>query len=450
MPLEPRGEPVTTYLDVPRLGRSPEAVLYLPMLAELGRFEGRLVLLHGNRVLQTCVLTGEVDGDPVRVTERISLWDRFEDLDDRRAFDQAFVLNHDDSGAHGIHTFAGDRCETIGTTGEIDSIIGRIRDLLIEAADASTSKARTRMFVLLAGEGSNLHRALRGYFKVLQDPHRIQVVAARPSWMLPLEFVYNRTAPEDDAVLCRNWTAKRACGPHCFSDEDDDTIVCPSVFWGMSRVIERYYVDADSEVSTVFHVGGANPSRQVGHLVSTPAALGASSLVTDRSLGPTLKALGGIEAAADWKAWAEALKSNASLLLALMPHTDELADTMEIAGVELRGALIKRKYVTAGVAGRFPVVVLFGCDTAGFERNPAGFAARFLQSDAAVVFATMTMLSVVQAPKLCVRLAALLQDQGRGVQTVGEFVAAYRRDCVRAGLLTGLSVTALGNSDWTI
>jgi hypothetical protein len=451
IPVDPPGEPITTLLDVPRVGRSRDAVLSLPLLeAPDARFEGRLVLLHRNRVLQTCVLTGRVGGDPVDLTERLVFWDRFGDLDDRQAFDHAFVLNHDDSGCEGIHSFANGRCETIGSTPEVETISSRIRNFLIEGASARGRAEQTRIYIHLARQGSNLHRELSGYFAALKSPERLQVVTARPTWFLPIEFIYDRRAPVDGARLCDNWVAGKVCGAHCFASDTDQSVVCPSVFWGMRKVVERQYVKADSRTGTVFHVGGANPSASGDRLDVTSAALAASKLVKAKDLKGVLSALGGVTAAGDWPAWVASLAARPTGLLTLMPHTDDEQDTMEIAGSLLDGALIEPPYVTGERADAHPVVVLLGCDTAGFERNPSGFASRFLQSQAAVVFATMTMLSTSQAPQLCVKLAGLLRDEGREAQTLGEFVATFRREAVRDGVLAALSVTALGNADWRI
>lgn len=446
-PLDPVGAPVRAELDVPRLGRSADVRLRLAVPGDTTTVHARLTVLHRNRVIQTALLTGDVDGAPARLHERVVLWDDFGHLDDRRAFDRSFVLNHT-SGTPAIATFAHGTGVTIGDTDEVSRVSARIRDLLIAAAQQrSTADGALTTFIELAVEGRSLHGELTGRLRRIGDPKRIQIVSTRPSWFLPLEFVYDREAPDDDASLCDRWAGGDECGPGCFADEHDRSVVCPSVFWGMSRVIEREYVDAGDEAGTAFLVGPA-PERERTRIIARRSVLAASVKVAKEDVSATA-ALLGVEALTSWEAWEQAIAAEDTDLLILMPHTDAKQDTLEISRKKLRGGRIEARYVT-GRRKVTPVVVLFGCDTSGSGDNPAGYAAKFKRADAGVVFATLTMVLGSHAAAMSQRLATYLLDQSRSAVPMGEALTQFRRESVRAGLLAALSVTAYGDTDWRV
>ncbi len=453
VPLEPPGKPQRAELVVPRTGRSPDAVFSLELDKHTTAVTARVVVLHRNRVLQTLILSGELF-EPAALSQRLVLWEDMAALDDRRPFDRAFVLNHTDTGKPAIATFAKGTSTTITSTAEIESITGRIRAALISvAAGKGTAENQRKTLITLAVEGRSLHGELRGYLGAIDNPQRMQIVTARPSWFLPLEFVYDREAPDDDAVLCPHWIAGEACGAGCFAADDDHSVICPQVFWGLSRVIERHYVDATAETGTTFLVGAA-PKRGRRTLTVTKPVLAASDKVRPSDLSAAAKALGAtggkdLQPLAGWKEWEGAIRAVSPDLLVLMPHTDPEADTLEIAGKTLAGGRIEPRYVVAA-ADLNPVVMLFGCDTGGFTDNPAGYAARFMRARAGVVFSTLTMVKGSQASAMSRGLAETLMAPGRTPLPMGEVLRDFRREALRGGLLAALSVTAYGDADWKV
>ena len=450
-PLVPRGEPSRAELDVPRTGRSGSARLRWD-LPESGRVQARILVLHRNRVLQTAVLTGRV-GEEAVMRGRLVLWDRLSHLDDRQPFDRTFVLNHDDEGRDAVVSHA-DGATTIEAMAEIDATTERIRSHLLRATQltstgAAARKAAKRILIDVAVEGYGLYVTLEDHLAGFASARRIQVVTARAGRFLPLELVYDRPAPDEDAELCPNWVAGRECGPHCFADEEDSTVVCPAVFWGMSRVIERQHTTLAGREGTAFLVT-ATPTREQRLLTVTHAVLGASEKVRATDVTRTAKALGeDATRVATWEEWVAALKAAPSDLLVLMPHTDPKVRTMEITGQSLRIERVKTGHVTGGHEVR-PVVVLFGCDTDGSRDDPAGFATWFMKKGAAVVFSTLTMLLARHAAAMSQQLASALRAPDRAEQPLGELVAAYRREAVRGGLISALAVTAYGDADWKV
>ena len=452
-PLIPRGEPVRTELDVPRTGRSSDARLLWQLPAK-GRVQARLLVLHRNRVIQTALLSGRVGG-AARVTERLVLWEALNHLDERQPFDRTFVLNHDDDGAAAVVSHA-DGATTIEAMDEVDATTERIRTYLLKATQLTASgraaeEAARKILIDVAVEGNDLYVTLEAHLARFAEARRIQIVTARTGRFLPLELVYDRPAPDEDATMCANWVAGSQCGPHCFADADDTSVVCPSVFWGMNRVIERHHAPLTAAGGTAFLLT-ATPTRKQRTLTITHAALAASAKVRPVDVGRTAEALGaGTTRVATWKEWAAALAATPTDLLVLMPHTDPAEHSLEIAGSKptLRSGRIEARHVTGG-KDVHPVVVLFGCDTAGSKDDPAGYATRFMAKGAAVVFSTLTMLLGRHAAAMSEQLATALLAEGRTEQPLGQVVATFRRDALRAGLISALAVTAYGDADWKV
>ena len=450
VPLVPVGDPVRSELEVPRIGRSTAALLPWRVPGGSTAAQARIVLLHRNRVIQTAVLTGTVGGPPATLAERIVLWPDLAHLDDRSPFDRAFVMNHDDGDDSLCASFAGDQHVAIKSIDEINSVAGHIRGLLVEAAGMKQGNQEDlrRHIAELAVHGRVLHKALRSALGEIGTPRRIQIVSARPTWMLPLEFVYDRPASRD-AVLCPHWLAQEPCGAHCFADEDDATVVCPSVFWGLGRVIERHYVDMTSHVADTFWVG-ATPTVARSSFVPTRAAFAASRKVRATDVKAVAKALGdGVTALGGWDDWKQSLRREPTDLLVLMPHSDPRAVTLEVAGTTLAKGEIEKWHVTGG-QDVTPLVILFGCDTAGFEDDPAGYATAFVQEHACVVFSTFTMILGSHASRMSQRLISTLMDPARTRVPLGEVLATLRGELAREGLLAGLSITAYGDSAWKV
>jgi hypothetical protein len=447
-PLVPVGAAVRAELDVPRVGRSVDVPLEW-LLPDAGVVQARLLLIHRNRVLQTARITGRV-GAGAEVTERIVLWDQVGRLDDRRPFDGTIVLNHDANGEPKVVAHA-DGETTISPMAEIDAVARRIRRRLLEATQL-TSKAddpaRTKILIAVAAGGSELYRLLRGYLKRFLDAQRIQIVTARSGFFLPLELVYHRPPPDLDATLCPNWVAGTECGEHCFADADDTSIICPSVFWGMSRYFERQVVELSDANGTGFTVKTV-PVRDAERRRFDTALVAASKKVTDAAVKGVLATLG-VERVKTWDEWVAAIEKSPRDLLLLMPHTDDADATMEISGTPMERVRILESYVTGDDDQSHPAVVLFGCDTAGSDEDPAGFANWFMDLGASFVFSTLTMLLARHAASMSETLVRQLRDPARGEQSLGEFVADYRREAVRAGQISALAVTAYGDADWSL
>jgi hypothetical protein len=450
-PLVPIGEAMRVEIDVPRVGRSPNAS-FVWNLPDTGFVQARIVVLHRNRVLQTARIRGRVGGE-ASLTERIVLWEGTAALDDRQPFDRTFVLNHASSRRSRVVSHA-DGATVIDAMDEIEASADLLRTYLLKATQLTSrgkaaDEASRRILIDVAVSGRELHNLLAARLARFDEARRIQIVSARSARFLPLELLYDRPAPDEDAAVCERWLAGDECGDQCFDGPDDTTIVCPSVFWGMSRVIERQYARGDADAADAFRVQ-VTPTRKRRNLEITRAVLGASNNVRPQDVKALVKALGDVgPLVKTWEQWKSELAATPTDLLILMPHTDPKTHTIEISGAELRKGRVEKPYITGGKEVA-PVAVLFGCDTAGSDEDPAGWAGLFLDKGAAVVFSTLTMLLGRHATAMSQQLVEMLRDPERDGRPLGETVAEFRREAVRAGLISALAVTAYGDADWTV
>lgn len=453
-PLVPLGEPQRAEVDVPRVGRSKNVRFDWDVPWD-GAVQARIIVLHRNRVLQTARIGGAI-GKIAKITERIVLWKNTGVLDERQPFDRTFVLNHARRKPRAVTVADGEA--VIDTMEEIAGVTALLRVLLMRATQMSTSKAtaakETRSILVdTAVAGRELHRALAKKLKGFESVKRMQIVSASEADFLPLELIYDRIAPDAEATVCANWTAGKECGEHCFAGPGDTSIVCPAVFWGLSRIIERQRVPDDADPVHAFTVI-ANPTTKRSNLSIARALVAASSRVKKADVARTLKVIGAKEPVTTWSKWKEELATSPADLLVLMPHTDPRLHTLEISGKTLGRGSFDPPYITGTLlveeAQCAPVAVLFGCDTVGSEEDPAGWVGTFMQGGAAVVFSTLTMLIGPHAAGMSERLVAMLRDEERDGMPLGELVAGFRREALRSGLVAALSVTAYGDADWKV
>ncbi len=450
IPQRPPAPPSRVELDVPAAGASPGAEFVLPVGPGEARVSARLVVLYRNRVLQTAVVTGDVDGAPTTVTELAVTRRDLADLDDRRPYDVALLANHADDGCAQFTSHC-DGYTKVDAMDDLGPITERLRRLLVVPSAKPTAEATRALLIDLAVQGHDLYMQLSAYLSTLPTAHRIQIVTARSTWFLPLELAYARRAPDPDATLCQNWLdGGGTCGPDCGTGPDDPKTLCPMAFWGMGKTIERHYLDeALPQIGAQFLLI-AEPRAKARSLSVDRAILGASSKVSTASVQEALTALGaGVHAQQGWQAWVKTLKGSKRDLLVLMPHADTAAATLEISTQTLDRGRIHPDYVTGGHAVQ-PVVILFGCDTAGSLDDPAGYATRFMQCGAATVFTSLTMLRTSHAADLATRLCTMLQDPDRQAVPLAELLTRFRQDALRAGHPVALAITAQGDADWTV
>lgn len=459
---------------------------------ELDKVKARLMVMKDNRILQTAILSGAVveEGHPIlammedgRRRERESsirieteglIHANLQDLEDRRAFDAALLSNDSLTGDSQL-TVVSDQGVWLRDFAEIDKVARRIEERLsglVSSPEAFTDPncdATTMALKQLAHEGVLIRDALAdaGLRPVLRaDPQRLQVVAAKPDQVLPIEFIYDGPAPDRErATACPHQAQaldRGSCGD-CPNRASRD-FVCAVRFWGMRKVIERQLYDPDSSPERD-HVLAAEPSPDRERISRPAVRLFASSdratrfpngvqelqHVRDRLQGAHPPAQ--VVSVSSWKDWRKCVADKSPALLVLLPHTDRggYGEYLEIG----QSDALTNAEIDADIIGEVPpvVVMLLGCDTAVSDIGYAKFVARFRLADAAVVIGTLTpILGRHAAP-----VARLLIDElerywlePHRTMTLGDAMAAMRRSLMRQGLPVGFAVVAFGDADWLL
>jgi hypothetical protein len=453
-----RAEPAVQQaeLDLPRFGRSGNVRFNVTVEQTGSDVTARIILLFRNRVLQTAVLSGLV-GSVASLVGRASMVPSLAGLDDRRAFDVALVANHTDDGQAMI-------MHSNGRThvSEMPSLPPIAEEIANELADAvhlrstkgglRTEKVR-KLLIELANSGRDLFNEIEKMLGPIAEAERIQIVTASGQWFLPIELLYTRYAPDDDARICETYLANPvACDGEC-TPQADRKSVCPNAFWGLSKTIERHHFDpaVDGESPNGYLLLGKRQPRPGDRDVMIGRVLvGASSRIKAATCTELVKPFGASGAiAGNWEEWITQLRNVDTQLLVLLPHTDYASRSLEINDDRLRRSRIEAEYVT-GNRDVAPVVLLLGCRTTGRADDPAGFATRFITKGARAVFHSSTDLLNVHATELAKRLIVGLTDRGRKPEFISETLAAFRREAVSEGWIAAFAIAAYGDADWRV
>jgi hypothetical protein len=433
-------------LELPRFGRSPSVRFEFTLEPGVVTAAARIVVLFRSRVLQTAVLRGRV-GRQTRLTDLAAFLPDLGELDDRRPFDVALLLN--DTRGHPVLLRCSQGCTRVSHGGAVKPIAQEIADLLATAAADSSlrlsSKAARTLLIELAVAGHDLYMTLEGELGPLAGRDRIQVVSASPDFPLPIELVYEREPPDEGAKLCPEYLIDpERCNGAC-KGVDNTTVICPNAFWGMSKTIERQRV----EPGTASDLGGDRPRAGRRGVRIDRIVVGASGRVDEADSAKLVTALAGAVGAKNWRDLTTALSADDTQLLVLCPHADYEKFILEIGHANLKRGRIAERYVTGGRDVK-PFVVLFGCRTAPTSHDPGGFAARFMQTGARAVFHSSTDLLSSHAIELARRLASRLVDGTDPPQLLSEAMTAFRRRAVADGYLAGLAIASIGDADWAV
>jgi hypothetical protein len=281
-------QPQLKSLFLPRVGASPPCRFEFFVGENANEVEGRVTVLHENRVLQTGVVRGPVkslaevefyrehpereawrygegetgpeDGGPVpesapTLPARIefvvagAVRRAIADLDQRSRFDAALVLNH-----------LSDRPGMQGTAGNQPGYVW-LDDGTVQQSKADIEKAldtgdwdyaeynglhaegTTKLLRLLAFKGNRLLSFVaKGLPPAVIAAKRLQIVIAKDHARFPVEFFYDFNPPTREAPVCKHAAeALRtgSCSADCLAAKQNPApVVCPLGFWGLNRVLE--------------------------------------------------------------------------------------------------------------------------------------------------------------------------------------------------------------------
>ncbi len=457
-------EPVEEPLWLPVSGESRTLLFPFrtgPESADLG---ARVTVLHGNRVLQTGLLTGR--GGHFEWTVDACPEPHLADLDSDRWYGASIVLNCD-VDAHPTATtvqdgFLGVAALPMDTfddfTARVAAELGKIAGTP-EAFDSLDSDSTLELLVSLAQSGFNMLRALVKGTQLdgdqLSAASRLQIVSTHAHTFFPAEFLYAFPAPKPGARLCPGARAAlESTSGRCSHTHTRDH-VCPTGFWSLSKVIERHaHAPGNTQLPGPFSLLArktAPPGLQLRPLreVLYAAAEIANEFDPDAAddLGDAAKAVAGhYSRVYDWANWEQHVQDDKPSMLLLMPHhfgTDKLriGDTADLT-------LVVDETVRAADAPDHPLVLLMGCKTLLTHQAFNDHVQNFLWSGASAVVATYGTILGRHASPATVQLIQELHGRlDQGSPRLGSVLLHVKRRMLASGKPMILGVTTHGDAD---
>lgn len=498
-------QPQTAAILLPRTGASTTCQFLFTTRSGAPAFQGRVIVLHRNRVLQTALLEGQVVSDPAKdaVTQPLELKIEgllrpvLEGLKARRDFALAIVANHTPQDSPAVTAVSADLV-TFRPMGDLDDKRRKIVELLNKLADTPDDYPKdlyhqnnVELLWSLAFLGNALYRGIvpsQISPDLLKELPYVQLVSASHDY-LPLEFFYDLPAPKIGAGLCPHAEKALSDGqcPDCAGPQETPgvgaDVICPLGFWCMRLVIERQAVKHAGMQGSPGTGQGQRPDLQGAPFglrcaplpgadelkVLRSAILAASDRVDAKQGGATQGVLARLQDATaqrvvqvdTWDAWLKAVKDNAPSLLVLLPHTSKvhLLDMdwpqLEIGhGQALVEAYITRDHLVPPAAAAAPIVLLLGCETLAPDVGVGDFTVRFQDLGAAIVLSTLTPILGREAGPIAGALIDHMAEWTRadetGDNTFGHIMRALRRQRLAQGNLTALCLVAHGDADWRL
>lgn len=324
----------------------------------------------------------------------------------------------------------------------------------------------------MARHGSAIHKQLKS--TTCKDPgERIQLLNLDDTGYIPLEFVYDRGYPIDEAKLCDGWLdALMSDSPHCPACSLHEPTareltrmptICPLGFWSLQKIIER----RDPRLAMTDD-GSAHPSvptdqrRQLPLIDDTVFASSHQVEASDRQ--ETWDALQHQFAhpalAEDWDEWLDALEASDRPLLILMPHHDAEAglDYLEIGAKELpplKGHLSRGQldeiYINPHGNEPGPIVLLLGCQTGtSTEEGYVQLARRFQELRSSIVVGTLAQVLGRHAAPVAREFVTQLLAVDDPTMDFGTIMRRVRRRMMAKGYLMALCLVALGDAEWRL
>ncbi|MEM7093616.1 MAG: hypothetical protein AAF567_11490 [Actinomycetota bacterium] len=313
----------------------------------------------------------------------------------------------------------------------------------------------------LARIGINLRNRLQ--LSDVEVGEGLRILATSPSALLPLEFVYEGPAPDEDAVVCADWTTVEPGAP-CHCDPADRKIVCPNRFWGLQTVVEHRPGSPTQRADFALPERWTPAAKPCGDLARV--LTGASNLVL-ADLDPTgdapsddhlpardpeetlegfVTALGRPTNIADsWDDWVDRAADDPGLLVAMVHQTED-------PGLELCGdveTVFEQRHVRSDENDPGPIVLLIGCEVAGTATHVGAFATD-LHRHAPVVISTIGEVVAKEATTIATTVIGELDRARAGEDSVGMAVLRAKRQLLADRHLSAFQVVAHGDGRWRV
>ncbi len=453
-----------------------------------GPFRARLTIQYRGRVLETALLEAKVetsdqaaaaavDGTP-RLSDETKIHGTLTTLDDRRRFDANLVLNNTVTGQATVQV-AGREGAIVASLSEIEQQLERISARLRDVANNAKrytkgldSKDSTAMLIKLATHGHALFgRLVRDYIDVssaakeLRDSEYLQIVAAKPEAVVPLELVYQYAPPADDAKLCPNaieaLEAGR-CPADCDTKTSPATHVCPMGFWGLRKVIERHVhnpklATGAAFIAAVEPIGSRSviPLKGAALLAASKNVKAVARTALEKAVARQWKPSGKVATVGKWAEWKKAVGEVKPTLVVALPHSDGVNEdiSLEISGDILVTRFLTEDYLRPSHDQPPPLVLLLGCDVAGKGDAKAytSHVQNFRYSGAPVILGTLAIIEGSAAAAAAgIIVEQLVKVVGSKPDRFGEVLRQAKREAMKKGLLMVLGLVGIGDADWQL
>jgi hypothetical protein len=328
------------------------------------------------------------------------------------------------------------------------------------------------LFRDMARHGATLFNEL-GAQQFTDPGERIQLLNREPQAYVPLEFIYDKGYPADDAVLCAGWQAALLsdeqhcpiCSQQTLTPEQRDwtPTICPLGFWSMQKIIERVDPgDADLKETSD---GQSHPSLirrslppidsilfAASHRVPEAERLATEQALRQQFLHPQL--------VNNWEEWKSALRPATPPLLLVLPHHDVASalDFLEIGDAQLpvkqrrlSRAQITDRYVNPEGRDPGPILLLLGCRTGtSTEDGYVRLTRRFQQTKTSIVLGTMAQILGRHAAPVARELVTQLVETADPQADFGTLMRRVRRRMLARGYLMAFCLIALGDAEWRL
>ena len=483
-------EPQIREIILPREGSSTTCRFNFNPRSEVPYFKGRVIVLNGNRVVQTALLEGKVVPEPdhssdfrLQFTVESVIQPNLGDLSSRRAFDLAFVANHTVDNSPAVVTI----CHEQAYFNNLKNIeipikeITRILEKVVERPDdfpkSMEDDRNVRWLRDLAINGRGLYGGIvvdQIGEKRVEKINRVQLVSTVDEY-LPLEFIYDLPAPDFQARLCPKWREALEKGPEELEEGlckdckikrslSPAEFLCPLGFWGLRLVVERHYIDPYNKPDLkgyAFALKGESVEGRRGLRVLKSAIFAASEKVDEvvPQSQDVFKVLQDVthqkvEQVTTLESWRDAVMKLQPSLLVLLTHIsscslDPRQPQMEIGkGVGLAQIYINRQYLVPSEEAPRPVVLLLGCTTLSTNIPFRSFAASFRREGASIVLSTITDVLGRHIAPVTAQLVHNLEEAAEKGLSMGDALVLVRRRALADGIPVVLSLVGIGDADW--
>jgi hypothetical protein len=471
--------PLVSSIKLPKNGPSTECEFQFTPL-DTTPFEGRITVLHRGRVIQTAVLKMAVaedlaqmpETDQLELTEVIPVRSHLGNLEERRQFDAAFVTNHTSSQRPVLTGIAKDHawlanleaCKPI--TEEINLALSEVAFSVEDYKTGLESEKGKELLKRLVFSGCELYSAIVES-ELMRPTNRadiakmeyLQIVSTKNDSVIPFEFIYDREVPDDDATLCPHWKEallEGKCHPSC--DKNQRKIICPTGFWGLSKVIERHDVTPELADGNREHLLQSEAVGNRSELnLGAPVLFATSSKVGQKDAQRVIlnfqKAFGMPPITVDtWENWETEVVNQKPLLIIALTHTEGTGAnaTLEIGSKTLRSIQIRASHVRPCDPGAYPLVALLGCDTSGSAIEYGKYIRQFRLKGASVVIGTIATVFGGHAARVAEMLIDGLMAGKGSPERLGEIIRNLKRKAITEGQLMPLCLVAFGDADWKL